>query len=284
MSHVHAGGLIWFQVGLTVSLGITALLYVQGSLGLRAASSTLVPAWRVASFLAGLVLIWVAAGPPLATLEHQRLTVHMIQHLLLMSVAAPLIWLGAPVMPLLHALPWKFVTAIIGPLGCRKTVRRIGRTLARPAVCWMAATLTLVGWHVPAALALGLQSNAWHLVQQVTFLATGLLFWWPVVRPWPSTRTEPQWSMVLYLFLATLPCDALSGFLVFSERIAYPIYLSTTGHSAAAVLDDQMYAGALMWTAVTIIYLLAGTMISIRLLAVPPHGGRDQAVVEAAHS
>ena len=78
--------------------------------------------------------------------------------------------------------------------------------------------------------------------------------------------------MVLNLFLATLPCDAFSGFLVFSERIAYPIYLSTTGHSAAVVLEDQARAGALMWTAVTIIYLLAGTMISIRLLAVPPHG------------
>src|ERR1700752_3672456 len=100
LPHVHADGLVWFQVSLSVSLVLAACVYVRGSLSLRAAAVTLVRAWRMVSFLAGLALIWVAAGSPLATLHHQRLTVHMIQHLLLMSVAAPLIWLGAPVMPL----------------------------------------------------------------------------------------------------------------------------------------------------------------------------------------
>jgi cytochrome c oxidase assembly factor CtaG len=194
-----------------------------------------------------------------------------------------LIWLGAPVMPLVSGLPWKVVTAIVCPLFRSRAVQRIGRTVARPAVCWTAATLTLVGSHVPAALALGLQSNVWHLIQQATFLVTGLLFWWPVVRPWPSARTEPQWSMVLYLFLATLPCDALSGFLVFSERVAYPAYLSM-GRPAAAVLADQESAGALMWTAVTVIYLLAGAMLSMRLLSAQPRNRSDQRIVEAAHS
>jgi cytochrome c oxidase assembly factor CtaG len=95
---------------------------------------------------------------------------------------------------------------------------------------------------------------------------SGLLFWWPVVQPWPS-RSEPQWSTVLYLFLATLPCDILSGFLVFSDRIAYPVYLRAP--SALAVLDDQQLAGALMWTVVTIVYLVAGTILSTQLLVSP---------------
>jgi hypothetical protein len=64
--------------------------------------------------------------------------------------------------------------------------------------------------------------------------------------------------------MATLPCDVLSGFLVFSDRIAYPIYLS--GASEAAVLSDQQRAGALMWTVVTIVYVIAGTVVSSRLL------------------
>ena len=231
------------------------------------------------------VLIWVAAGPPLAPLEHQRLTIHMIQHLLLMSAAAPLIWLGAPVMPLLHGLPRRFVTAIIRPLGCRKTVRRIGRTLARPAVCWMAATLTLVGWHVPAAFALGLQSNAWHLVQQVTFLGDGAAV---LVASGPALA-EHAHRTAMVDGPVSVSCDVamrrlvrISG-LLGTDRV--PDLLIHTGRSAAAVLDDQIYAGALMWTAVTIIYLLAGTIISIRLLAVQPSGWqRLSAVVEAAHS
>lgn len=133
---------------------------------------------------------------------------------------------------------------------------------------WGHRHLTLAGWHVPAVLALGQQSSAWHLVQHASFLVTGLLFWWPVVQPWPSARSEPQWSMVPYLFLATLPCDVLSAFLVFSARVAYPIYLATSGRSEASVLDDQQCAGALMWTSVTIIYLAAAAMLSVRWLAV----------------
>jgi len=119
----------------------------------------------------------------------------------------------------------------------------------------------LVVWHIPAVFTVAMRSEAWHLVEQASFLATGLLFWWPVVQP------SAGWSMILYLFLATLPCDILSGFLVFSERVAYPIYLSMPRNSTLSVLADQEYAGALMWTCVTIVYLIAGTILSMRLLS-----------------
>ena len=80
-------------------------------------------------------------------------------------------------------------------------------------------------------------------------------------------RPDPRWSTVLYLFFATLPCDILSGFLVFSDRVAYPVYLSTS--SPFPVLVDQARAGALMWTVVTIVYLVAGTIVSTQLLSRP---------------
>ena len=107
----------------------------------------------------------------------------------------------------------------------------------------------------------------WHAIERASFIAGGLLFWWPVVRPWPSTAPERPWPIVLYLFLATLPCDVLSGFLVFSERIAYPMDLSAPGHLSVSVLDDQQRAGALMWTAVTIIYVIAGVIVATRSLS-----------------
>ena len=268
MPHVHPGGPHFFPGPITVALLVAGLVYLCGWLQLRTVSPTVVPAWRVACGLAGFLLIWVAVVSPLAILDHQWLTAHMVQHLLLMSVAAPLIWLSAPVIAMRHGLP-QFAIAVVRSLCRLQIVQRIGRAIVRPAFCWCAAALTLTLWHVPAVLTTAMHSNAWHLIQHASFLVSGLLFWWPVVQPWPSARTEPQWSMVLYLFLATLPCDVLAALLVFSERLAYPIYLVGSGRSEASVLADQEFAGALMWTCVTIIYLVAGTMVSLRLLAWP---------------
>jgi putative membrane protein len=268
MPHVHPGGPHFFPGPITVALVLAGLVYLYGWLRLPTVSPTVMPAWRVACGVAGFLLIWVAVGSPLATLDHEWLTAHMVQHLLLMSVAPPLIWLGAPFMAMRHGLP-HFALAVVGSLCRVQTVRRIGGAIAHPAFCWCAAALTLTVWHVPAALTTAMQSNTWHLIQHASFLVSGLLFWWPVVQPWSSAGTEPQWSIVLYLFLATLPCDVLAAFLVFSERLVYPIYLVGSGRSAASVLADQEYAGALMWTCVTIIYLVAGTVVSIRLLAWP---------------
>jgi len=268
MPHVHAGEPHVFPGPITVALLLAALVYLRGWLRLRTRSPTVVPAWRLTCGLAGLLSVWVAVGSPLAALDHEWLTAHMVQHLLLMSVAAPLMLLGRPVVSALRGLPGP-VVSILRSWSRTPVAQRIGGAIARPAFGWCAATLTLTLWHVPAVLTTAMHSNTWHLIQHASFLATGLLFWWPVVQRWPGATTEPQWSMVLYLFLATLPCDVLSAFLVFSERVAYPIYLATSGRSAASVLEDQQYAGALMWTCVTLVYLVVGAMFSMRLLAVP---------------
>jgi cytochrome c oxidase assembly factor CtaG len=137
--------------------------------------------------------------------------------------------------------------------------------LAQPSFCWLAAAGALVGWHVPAAFTFGLHSEAWHAVEHASFLGTGLLFWWPVVQPWPSV-SRPDISITLYLFLATLPCDILSGFLVFCDRVVYPVYFSSPQPFGLSALQDQQCAGALMWTCVTVVYLIAGTIVTARLL------------------
>lgn len=266
--HVHLASGSWsLPVSLTLAMLLTALLYLRGWLHLRSASGNVIPVWQASSFFLGLFLIWVAVASPIAAFDEQLLTVHMIQHLLLMTFAAPLIWLGAPLMPFLHGLPPQFVRTVVGPLFRWKPMVWLGRALGRPAFCGLAATAALVGWHIPAAFTLALHSEGWHVFEHASFLATGLLFWWPVVQPWPSASTGPRWSMLLYLFLATLPCDLLSGFLVFSERVAYPVYLSTSQQSDLAVLVDQQCAGALMWTCVTLVYLVPAAILTNRLLA-----------------
>ena len=189
---------------------------------------------RLASLLLGLLAIVVAVASPIAMLDHRMLTAHMIQHLLLMTIAPPLIFLAAP------------------PLR---------RARVHPAIGWLAATAVLVGWHLPAVFRLGMQSASWHATEQFSFLAAGILFWRPVFE------LPRRWSILLYLFLATLPCDVLSGFLVFSDRVAYPAYLCAPRHSGLSALEDQQCAGALMWTVVTIVFLVAGTVFATQLLS-----------------
>jgi cytochrome c oxidase assembly factor CtaG len=226
-----------------------------------------IPPWRAGSFFLGLFLIWVAVGSPLAVFDEELLTVHMVQHLLLMTVAPPLILVGAPVMPLLHGLPRKFLQSLVGPSFRSPAMQRIGRVFSQPAFCWLAGAAALLGWHVPAAFTLGVQSEAWHAIEHACFLGSGFLFWWPVVQPWPSVPRWPRWSMLVYLFLATLPCDILSAFLTFCDRVVYTVYLSTPKHSVISALEDQQCAGALMWTCVTIVYLLAAAILTTRLLS-----------------
>jgi putative membrane protein len=253
---------------LTLAVLLAAILYLRGWLHFSLARLNVVPAWRACSFLLGLFLVWAAVGSPLSAFDEQLLTVHMVQHLLLMTLAPPLILLGAPIMPILHGLPRHFVQGVLGPLFRWPPVQQLGRVLSQPAFCWLSATMALVAWHIPAAFTLALQSERWHVVEHACFLGAGLFFWWPVIQPWPSVSTRPRWSTLLYLFLATLPCDILSGFLVFSERVAYPIYFSTRRQFGLSVLEDQQFAGALMWTCVTIVYLVPAVILTTRLLAV----------------
>src|SRR5262249_26517123 len=142
----------------------------------------------------------------------------------------------------------------------------LDKVLTNPAFCLFAASAALLGWHIPIVFALGMKSGTWHLVQQASFLATGLLFWWPVVQPWPGARSRDL-SLIVYLFLATLPCDILSGFLVFCDRVVYPAYSSSPHLFGFSALGDQQCAGALMWTCVTLVYLVAGAVLSMHLLS-----------------
>lgn len=256
------------SVPLILATALAAFLYLRGWLRLRSAPVSVIPVWRAGSFLLGVFLIWVAVGSPLAALDEELLTVHMLQHLLLLTIAPALILVGAPMMPFLHGLPRHFVQSVLTPVSRWPAVQLVGRLLSQPALCWFAATAALVGWHVPAAFTLGLQSEAWHVLEHASFLVAGFLFWWPVVQPWPSVPVWPRWSMLLYLFMATLPCDVLSAFLVFSDRVVYPVYFSAPRRFGLSVLEDQQCAGALMWTCVTIVYLVPAATLTVRLLGV----------------
>lgn len=208
--------------------------------------------WRLAAFIGGLLSVWAAVGSPLASMDHHLLTAHMAQHLLLMTVAAPLILLGVPPVTL-----WPGFDRL----------RALGSIVTHPVFCWLAGTAVVIGWHVPVLFELGMRSALWHEIEHASFFAAGLLFWWPVIRPSSSLATSPRWYVPMYLFLATLPCDALSAFLTFCGRVIYPQYLSAHRLFDISPLGDQECAGALMWVWVTFVYLAPAAVVTIQMLS-----------------
>ncbi len=207
--------------------------------------------WRIGQVAAGLAAGWVAVASPVAHLDHHLLTAHMVQHLLLTLVAAPLVLLGTR--------SWVHL-----------------RWLPHPAFCWLAGSLTVILWHVPGVFELPLQVRYWHTIEHASFFIAGLLFWYPVIHP--SFTTRP-WMLPLYLFLATLPCDALSAFLAFCGHVVYRQYLS--GHGGMfglSPLEDQALAGAIMWFTVTLAYLIPALVVTAQLLS----GGRMRAAEAGA--
>lgn len=266
MSEPNAQILWWpFLLAITSTLVVTAWVYLRGWLALRSAFPNLIAGWRLAAFMSGLVLVWIAVGSPLATLDHQLLTIHMLKHLLLMTVAAPLILAGAPVFTLVCGLPKLFIKRY-PPIGSLPA-RWLERCVRRPALCWLAGTAAVIGWHLPVAFQLGMRSYGMHILEDLSFVVAGLLFWWPVVQSPLGAARSPRWSMALYLFLATLPCDVLSAFLVFCNRLVYPFYLSTPQRFSLAPYADQECAGALMWVWVTFAYVIPAVAITVRMLS-----------------
>jgi putative membrane protein len=257
----------------TFALFLAACAYFRGWLRLRSTSPNLILPWQLAAFMSGMFALWVALGSPLRTLHHELLSIHMVDHVLLMAVAPPLILLGAPLRSFVHALPQRFVRAasagFLSWSPMQKLGRRLGHVLGHPLFCWLAAVIALIGWHVPAAFELAMRSNSWHEFEYACFFGTGLLFWWPVIRPWPNVASWLRWSTVFYLFFATFPCDMLSAFLTFCDRVVYPCYLSGNQHFGISALQDQEYAGALMWVSVTFIYLVPAVVITTQLLSSP---------------
>jgi putative membrane protein len=279
MSEFPAQMQSWFVLlAIASTLLVTALVYLRGWISLRSAFPTLIAGWRLAAFMCGLTLVWIALGSPFATLDHQSLTIHMMKHLLLMTVAAPLVLAGTPMFPLACGLPKLFIRNRM-PLASL-TGRWFERYVRHPVLCWLAGTAAVVGWHFPGAFQSGMRSNPVHILEDASFLMAGLLFWSPVIHSSPGAAKSPRWSMAMYLFLATLPCDILSAFFVFCNRLIYPFYLSAPHLFSLPPLADQECAGALMWVWVTFAYLIPAVAISLQILS--PPNTRSQEIVRAA--
>jgi len=258
----------------TVAVLISGLLYFRGWRLARITRPEELPVWRALSFGAGLLVFWLALASPLDALGQFLLLAHMTQHLALMSIAPPLLVLGAPAVPILRGLPRRFIRNDLSVWMTAPAVERVRKFVMHPAFGWLAMNIAFIGWHAPAAYELALRSNGWHEVEHGCFFFSSLLFWWFVLEPWPSRSTWSRWTVMLYLVSADLVNTALSAFLAFCGRVVYPTYAEVPRIVPISAFDDQIGAGAEMWVLGSLIFLAPLPIIILQLLS-PKRRGAD---------
>jgi cytochrome c oxidase assembly factor CtaG len=222
--------------------------------------------WRLVAYLSGLVALTVALLSPIHQLASRLFTAHMIQHLLLTMVAAPLLLLGNPLPSCLWGLP-RWGRRAAGRLLTRNAAfRKALWALTQMPVAWLVYVGTLWAWHLPAAYEAALSHHVIHDAEHVTFFGTALLFWWPVIEPAPRLhrRIHPGFGIV-YLLAATGQNTLLGALIALPEQVLYPYYTSPPHLFGLRPLDDQALAGGLMWTSGHM-YLLPILLVVARIL------------------
>jgi putative membrane protein len=194
------------------------------------------------AFACAWVTLFVALASPIEVYSGRYFSVHMVQHLLILMVAAPLLAVSAPYFVAVQALPQAWRRRLL-----RKRRMRHWRSarflLWHPLLAWTAYAVTLWVWHLPAFYQATLDNRWVHDAQHALFLLTATLFWWALVHPIGRLRLHPGAGM-LYLFTTSLHGGVLGLLMTFSPRPWYPAYGRTEG---ADLLADQQIAGALMW-------------------------------------
>jgi putative membrane protein len=251
----------------TSALMLTAVIYLRGWRLIRRTRPLEFPLWRCLCFCGGILALFLAVAGPPDTFSESLLFMHMGQHFILMSVAPPLIVFGAPAVPMLRGLPRWFIRVPLRPLFARRILPRIGAFLTRPRVAWLAMNVAYVAWHIPKAYELALSSENIHNGEHACFFFTSLMFWWPVIAPWPFRQNYSRWLLIPYLLLADLVNTGLSAFLCFSGRLLYPSYGAVPRLFRLSALNDQIAAGAFMWVMGSTVFLIPAMAITMNLLS-----------------
>jgi len=249
---------------------VASLVYWRGWTVLRRTNPRQFDAARLTCFLSGLAVAVVALISPLDALGELRLSLHMLQHLLLMMVAPPLLWLGAPALPLLRGLPTYIQREWVGPFLRPGPVQTFLHGLTHPAVCWLLPITAVWLWHLPSLYELALANPTWHKAEHLTFLAAGMLFWWPVIQPYPSHARWSRWAMIPYLLLADVQNTVFSAIFCFSPSVIYAHYAALPHFGQSDPLTDQALAGAIMWIPGSILFLAPVAWLLLQLLGRSP--------------
>jgi putative copper resistance protein D len=212
-----------------------------------------VPRWRLWSWLAGLGAIILALASPVEFYDTTLFAAHMLQHLLLMMVAAPLLVLAAPITLLLRVSSPEARRRWILPL----LHSRIVRVISHPLVAWGLFAGVMWFTHFSPIFDAALDDLTLHRLEHALYLGTALLFWWPVVGADPSPHRMGYPARLFYLALG-MPLSSFLGLVIFSaETVLYPHYLTLVRTWGPTPLDDQRLAGGIMWAGGDLAFVIA---------------------------
>jgi len=231
----------WAMVPWTlVPLMLSAVVYAAGHRRLARRSRSGISRLRLAAFAGSHGVLLIALASPLDTLGGQLFSAHMLQHELLMLVAAPLLIWSRPLGLYAWGLPAGWRPQLVRLLN-HSLLRGCWRWFTGPLVAWNLHALALWTWHVPILFQAGLRNDAVHTVQHMSFLVSALLFWWALAR------RDGQLDPVLYVFTTLLHTGILGMLLTFSPNLWYPAYVATAPQWGLSPLEDQQLGGLVMW-------------------------------------
>lgn len=237
-----------------LGVAAAALLYWRGSRRmLRAVDSRRrrLRRWRAVAFAAALATVLAALTGPIDRLADELFWVHMLQHVLLVMVVAPLLVLAAPWHELWRPLPLGFRRGVAKPVARRRwaaPIRRVGSGLAQPIPAWIAFNVNLLVWHWPPLYDLALRDEWVHDLEHVLFLATAVLFWAQVWDSPPLRAKLSPFGRVMFVTAATVPSWLLAVILAMAATPLYPAYGGEAGRPwGMSALTDQQLAAGIMW-------------------------------------
>jgi putative membrane protein len=210
-------------------------------------------AGRAACFAGGLLAVLVALESPLDGWSDALFAAHMVQHLLLLAVAGPLLALGRPLLPFLWAVPEPSRRGLGAWWKAAGVPRRAWHALSRPLAAFGLHSLALWAWHVPPLYEAALATRGLHLAEHLGFLGTALLFWWTLTH----AGRAGYGAGVLYVFGMALQSTVLGALLAVARSPWYTSHLATTAAWGLSPLEDQQLAGLIMWVPGGAIYLVA---------------------------
>lgn len=241
--------------------------YVAGFRWMRAQRGGTSPVrpWQSVSFAAGIFFLLLALISPIDAFAVELLSIHMVQHMLLMNLAAPLFVLGAPVRTMLWLLP-PAARQSVGRWTRALERRGVPRyTLWQPLLLWVLYGAVLWVWHLPALYEAALLSPWIHDVQHLMFFGASCLFWRVMFDPIGRLRMS-QGLAVVYLFTTSLHATLLGVFMALGPRLWYPTYADRAPAWGVPALADQQLAGYIMWMPACMAYAIVAAVLFARWL------------------
>jgi putative membrane protein len=243
-------------------------LYFVGWRRLRrqSAHQKLATGLRLASYFSGLGIIALSLMSPIDRLGGQLFFMHMVQHMLFMMLAAPLLWLAEPFPIALWALPGKARHQVGGLFTSDSAFRRTFAAATSPAICWLIFVSIYLGWHDPQAYNAALYHDWVHDIQHITFFGASMLYWWPVIGAAPHIHARfPEWAKLPYL-IGTIPPNMFIGVsIAFATDVRYTYYESIPRFFGFTVMQDQQLSGAIMWIVGSMMFIMAALIVLGRL-------------------